>query len=169
MPDDASSGLGFQVTDLLRPQAVPAYSKRVPNDGVKHTSDMTIGQLAIEAEVNVETVRYYHRRGLLLAPKRPTGGIRRYSTGALARLRFIKRSQALGFSLHDVEALLSLDDGRTRSSARGIGACRLAEVRQRMRDRRTLERALRALADRCASNAGPVTRPLIDALAGRAR
>ena len=132
-------------------------------------SDMTIGQLAKEVEVNVETVRYYHRRGLLPAPKRPTGGIRRYSAEALARLRFIKRSQSLGFSLDDVEALLSLDDGRTCSSALGIGARKLAEVQRRMRDLRTLERALKALVDRCASNAGRVTCPLIDALAGRAR
>ena len=130
-------------------------------------SDMTIGQLAREVDVNVETVRYYHRRGLLPAPERPSGGIRRYSAEALARLRFIKRSQALGFSLDDVEALLSLDDGRTCSSARVIGARKLAEVKQRIRDLRTLEKALQALVDRCGSSTGRVNCPLIDSLAGR--
>lgn len=125
------------------------YSKLVLRYGVKSTmSDMTIGQLASEVDVNVETVRYYHRRGLLAAPERPSGGIRRYSAEALARLRFIKRSQALGFSLDDVEALLSLDDGQTCSSARGIGARKLAEVQQRIRDLRTLEKGLKALVDR---------------------
>ena len=146
------------------------YSKPVPRYGVKSTMrDMTIGQLAREVDVNVETVRYYHRRGLLAEPDRPTGGIRRYSAEALARLRFIKRSQALGFSLDDVEALLSLDDGQTCSSARGIGARKLAEVQQRIRDLRTLEKALKALVDRCGSSTGRVNCPLIDSLADRAR
>lgn len=58
--------------------------------------EMTIGQLAKAAEVNVETVRYDHCRGLLPAPERSAGGIRRYPPEALSRLRFVKRSQALG-------------------------------------------------------------------------
>ena len=127
--------------------------------------EMTIGELAKAAGVNVETVRYYHRRGLLPAPERPIGGIRRYPPAALARLRFIRRSQALGFSLDDVQALLSLDDGRTCSAARVIGDHKLADIRQRMRDLRTLERALKALVDRCAVTKGRVTCPLIEALA----
>ena len=79
---------------------------------------MTIGQLSAAAGVNVETVRYYQRRELLRAPERPTGGIGRYSVAALTRLRFIKRAQSLGFALDDVQALLSLDDGRGCSAAR---------------------------------------------------
>ena len=110
--------------------------------------EMTIGELARAADVNVETVRYYHRRGLLPAPERPAGGIRRYPPEALSRLRFVKRSQALGFSLDDVDALLSLDDGQTCSAARGIGENKLADIRQRIRDLRRLERALKTLGDR---------------------
>ncbi len=127
-------------------------------------SHMTIGQLAIAGEVNVETVRYYHRRGLLPAPERPTGGIRRYPAETLSRLRFIKRAQALGFALDDVEALLSLDDGRSCSKARGIGEQKLTDVRQRIRDLRALEKVLRGLVDRCGSTNGRVRCPLIDAL-----
>ncbi len=82
--------------------------------------EMTIGQLAEAAEVNVETVRYYHRRGLLPAPPRPIGGIRRYPAAILTRLRFIRRSQSLGFSLDEVEALLSLQDGQACNAARAI-------------------------------------------------
>ena len=127
--------------------------------------EMTIGELARAAKVNVETVRYYHRRGLLPAPERPAGGIRRYPPEALSRLRFVKRSQALGFSLDDVDALLSLDDGQTCSAARGIGENKLADIRQRIRDLRTLERALKTLVDRCGVTKGRIKCPLIEALA----
>lgn len=125
---------------------------------------MTIGQLAEAAEVNVETVRYYHRRGLLPAPPRPIGGIRRYSTAVLTRLRFIKRSQSLGFSLDEVEALLSLHDGRACSTARSIAEHKLAEVRQRIQDLSMLEGALTTLVHRCSTSKGKVSCPLIDAL-----
>ena len=98
-------------------------------------------------------------------PERPTGGIRRYPPEALSRLRFVKRSQALGFSLDDVDALLSLDDGQTCSAARGIGENKLADIRQRIRDLRALEKALKTLVDRCCVTKGRVKCPLIEALA----
>ena len=126
--------------------------------------EMTIGQLAEAAEVNVETVRYYHRRGLLPAPPRPVGGIRRYPAAVLTRLRFIKRSQSLGFSLDEVEALLSLHDGRACSTARAIAEHKLAEVRQRIQDLSLLEGALTTLVQRCSTSKGKVSCPLIDAL-----
>ena len=99
---------------------------------------MTIGQLAAAAGVNVETVRYYQRRDLLAVPDRPAGGIGRYAPSALTRLRFIKRAQSLGFTLDDVQALLSLDDGRGCSAARQIGEHKLADVRQRLQALRVL-------------------------------
>lgn len=126
--------------------------------------EMTIGQLAAAADVNVETVRYYHRRGLLPAPERPSGGIRRYPVSALKRLRFIKRSQTLGFSLDDVWALLSLDDGQACGAARGIGESKLADVRQRIKNLQSLENSLQQLVRRCSTSKGKVTCPLIDAL-----
>jgi MerR family mercuric resistance operon transcriptional regulator len=126
--------------------------------------EMTIGQLAQAASVNVETVRYYHRRGLLPQPLRPMGGIRRYSSDALTRLRFIRRAQSLGFTLDEIEALLSLQDGQTCSDARAIGEHKLTDVRQRIRDLRTLEDALEMLVQRCSSSQGKVACPLIEAL-----
>ncbi len=126
--------------------------------------EMTIGQLATAGGVNVETVRYYQRRGLLAAPERPSGGIGRYSSSALTRLRFIKRSQSLGFSLDDVQALLSLDDGQSCSAARAIGEHKLSEVRERIQSLQALEVALHDLVDRCSTQRRKVSCPLIAAL-----
>jgi len=126
--------------------------------------DMTIGQLATAGGVNVETVRYYQRRGLLAVPERSSGSISRYSSGALARLRFIKRSQSLGFSLDDVQALLSLDDGQSCSAARAIGEHKLEDVRERIRSLQTLETALQQLVTQCTAARRKVSCPLIDAL-----
>lgn len=125
---------------------------------------MTIGQLAAAAGVNVETVRYYQRRGLLAAPQRPSGSIGRYPPGALTRLRFIKRSQTLGFSLDDVQALLSLDDGRSCTAARTIGEHKLTEVRHRIQTLQALESALQQLVSQCATSRRKVSCPLIEAL-----
>lgn len=126
--------------------------------------DMTIGQLAAAAGVNVETVRYYQRRGLLAQPERPAGGIGRYSAAALTRLRFIKRSQSLGFSLDDVASLLSLDDGRSCAAARAIGEHKLADVRQRIQTLQALETALQGLVAKCSTSRRKVNCPLIEAL-----
>lgn len=125
---------------------------------------MTIGQLAAAAGVNVETVRYYQRRDLMAVPDRPAGGIGRYGPSALTRLRFIKRAQSLGFTLDDVQALLSLDDGRGCSAARQIGEHKLADVRQRLQALRVLEAALQDLVSRCSTIKRKVNCPLIEAL-----
>lgn len=127
-------------------------------------SGMTIGQLAAAAGVNVETVRYYQRRALLAPPVRSSGRIGRYSEAALTRLRFIKRAQALGFSLDDVQALLRLDDGQSCSTARRIGEHKLADVRARIRELQRLEAALDQLVQRCAEGGGRLRCPLIDQL-----
>lgn len=125
---------------------------------------MTIGQLAAAAGVNVETVRYYQRRGLLATPEREPGTIGRYSAAAVTRLRFIKRSQSLGFSLHDVQVLLSLDEGQACSSARRLGELKLAEVQERIQTLRALERALQELVAKCSTTKSKVRCPLIEAL-----
>jgi MerR family transcriptional regulator, mercuric resistance operon regulatory protein len=125
---------------------------------------MTIGRLAAAAGVNVETVRYYQRRGLLEAPQRPSGSIGRYPPAALTRLRFIRRSQSLGFSLDEVQALLSLDDGQSCAAARRIGERKLSDVRQRLQALQALEAALEELVSRCSTSKRKVNCPLIEAL-----
>lgn len=125
---------------------------------------MTIGQLAAAAGVNVETVRYYQRRELLAVPDRQGGRIGRYATSALTRLRFIKRAQSLGFTLDDVQGLLSLDDGSSCAAAREIGVHKLADVRGRLQDLRQLEASLADLVNRCSTARLKINCPLIDAL-----
>lgn len=128
------------------------------------TEQMTIGQFALAGGVNVETVRYYQRRGLLDTPTRLSGSIARYSQTELTRLRFIKRAQSLGFSLDEVMSLLSLDDGQTCSSARRKGEQKLEEVRTRIKTLQTLESALQNLVSQCATTKGKVRCPLIESL-----
>ena len=77
-------------------------------------SDLTIGELAKAAGVNVETVRYYQRRGLLKEPPRPVAGFRRYAASEVGRLRFVKRAQMLGFTLGEIADLMRLADESAR-------------------------------------------------------
>jgi MerR family transcriptional regulator, mercuric resistance operon regulatory protein len=77
-----------------------------------HISEkLTIGAFAEAAGVNVETIRFYQRKGLLVEPDRPQGGIRRYGDVDVTRVRFVKAAQRLGFSLDEIGELLRLEDG----------------------------------------------------------
>jgi MerR family mercuric resistance operon transcriptional regulator len=127
----------------------------------------TIGTLARQAGVHVETVRYYQRRGLVAEPKRPPGGIRRYGDPDLRRLRFIGEAKSLGFGLEEVADLLALEDGRRCGEAERLGSRKLATVRERIAQLRRVEGVLAALVDRCQCNTGKVWCPLIEALGGR--
>lgn len=125
---------------------------------------LTIAKLAEAAGVGVETIRYYQRDGLLPEPVRPLGGIRRYGEADVARVRFIKSAQRLGFALAEVAQLLRLEDGARCGEAREIAAHKLADVRARLADLQVIEAALVALVDRCASTRGRVACPLIASL-----
>jgi MerR family mercuric resistance operon transcriptional regulator len=129
---------------------------------------MTIGALARAGGVNVETVRYYQRRGLLAEPPRPLGGVRRYGEEALRRLHFIRQCQSLGFSLDEVGELLALDDGRHCTEASALAADRLKDVRVRLARLRRIERALAGLVSQCQRSRGRMRCPLIDALSSGA-
>jgi MerR family mercuric resistance operon transcriptional regulator len=128
------------------------------------TEQYTIGTLAKHAGVNVETIRYYQRRGLVAAPDRPLGGIRRYTQAHARRLRFVREAQTLGFSLDEVVDLLALEDGRHCREAERLGSRKLAMVRERITQLRRVEKALTALVDQCHCNTGKVRCPLIAAL-----
>ncbi len=129
-------------------------------------STYTIGTLARQAGLNVETIRYYQRRGLVEEPERPLQGIRRYTDGHARRLRFIREAQKLGFSLDEVRELLALEDGSYCREAERIGASKLATVRERLVQLGRVERALTNLVERCRCNRGTVRCPLITALEG---
>lgn len=124
----------------------------------------TIARLALQAGVNVETIRFYQRRGLLVAPEKPLGGIRRYGDADVARVQFIKAAQRIGFTLGEVAQLLQLDDGTHCSEARAIAAHKLNDVRERLADLQRIEAALSQLVSRCEARRGKVSCPLIAAL-----
>jgi len=81
---------------------------------------LTIGTLAKAAGVNVETIRYYQRRGLIGEPHKPMGGHRKYDSAVLAQIAFIRRAQQLGFSLAEVKELLDLGEGKSTRKSRAI-------------------------------------------------
>lgn len=127
--------------------------------------EMTIGALAREAGVNVETVRYYQRLGVLELPGRPPGGIRRYGDAALSRVRFIKRAQELGFSLAEVRRLMRLGDPQSCGEARALAAGKLALVESRITDLERLRGVLKELIGRCDRRRGRVACPIVESLA----
>ena len=122
---------------------------------------LTVGLLAKSAGVNVETIRFYQRKGLLPEPAKPLGGIRNYDPSVLARLRFIKAAQRLGFSLEEVGDLLKLDDGSSCREARGQAERKLADVRGKIAELSRIEGVLADLVERCCVARGKVRCPLI--------
>ena len=125
---------------------------------------LTIGSLAEAAMVNLETIRFYQRKGLMPEPQRAQGSIRRYGRSDLARVRFIKSAQRLGFSLDEIGELLKLDDGTHCREARKLAELKLVNVREKLADLQRIESVLDQLVDRCASARGAVACPLIASL-----
>jgi MerR family transcriptional regulator, mercuric resistance operon regulatory protein len=121
----------------------------------------TIGVLAGISGVNVETVRYYQRRGLLAEPPKPLGGVRHYSESDASRIYFIKSAQRLGFTLEEVSLLLKLEDGTHCAEARTIAEQKLANVRAKLADLQSIEQVLSGLVNKCNISRGKVCCPLI--------
>lgn len=126
---------------------------------------LSIGQVADAAKVNIETIRYYQRRGLLTEPAKPLGGHRRYTSQAVSRLRFIKRAQMLGFNLDEIENLLGLDGINSCSDTRDMAIRKLALVNAKIADLTAMRDALTALVSQCRIGDHSGTCPIIDALA----
>ncbi len=127
-------------------------------------ASLTIGRLAESAQVNVETVRYYQRRGLMREPARPTGSVRRYSNDDVRRIRFIKRAQQLGFTLDEITNLLKLEDGRSCRETEQLAQQKLSLVEARITDLQRLRKTLRDLIGRCESGRRRITCPIIESL-----
>lgn len=125
---------------------------------------LTIGAFAKAAGVNVETIRFYQRKGLLAEPQRPHGGIRRYGQPDVARLRFVKTAQRLGFSLDEIAELLRLDDGTHCVEAGRLAEHRLQDVRAKLADLARIESALSQLVHACHAGKGRISCPLIASL-----
>lgn len=126
----------------------------------------TIGRLAKEAGVNLETVRYYERRGLLPRPPRSESGYRLFPDEAAGRLRFIRRAQELGFSLAEIRELLSLRVSRTakRTDVRRRAEAKIADIDAKLKSLDSMKRALRKLTRACAG-CGPIAEcPILESL-----
>jgi MerR family mercuric resistance operon transcriptional regulator len=126
--------------------------------------DLTIGKLAERAGVNVETIRYYQRRGLLDEPKKPLGGYRRYPSDTVKRVRFIKRAQGLGFTLEEVAGLLRLDAAGTCAETRELAAHKLALIEVKLSELGAMREGLAALVAKCdngGNRACPITQVLV--------
>lgn len=126
--------------------------------------NLTIGAFAKAAGVNVETIRFYQRKGLLPEPDKPYGSIRRYGMADVTRVRFVKSAQRLGFSLDEIADLLQLEDGAHCAEAREQAERKLLDVREKLAHLTRIERVLADLVARCGAVTGPVRCPLIAAL-----
>jgi len=127
--------------------------------------DVGIGALSRATGVNIETVRYYERIGILPPPPRSAGGHRLYGVEHMKRLAFVRRSRELGFSLQEVRGLLGLVDGGagTCDQVKTVTLDHLDDVRRRIADLRRMERVLRGMAATCEGGAIPDC-PIIDTL-----
>ena len=126
---------------------------------------LTIGRLAQAAGVNVETVRYYQRIGLVKKPPKPLQGIRYYPPDAVNRIRFIKRAQQLGFSLQEIAQLLELGSGQCED-VRHQAEARLTQIESQIKDLQAMRRVLRQLVNDCRRHARPGYCPIVQTLAG---
>ena len=124
---------------------------------------LTIGQLARKAEINLETIRYYERRGLIKCPDKPTTGYRQYSTDHLQQLFFINRAKALGFNLDEIENLLLLSGGHC-TEIQSLAVQKLDQVQYKIRDLQKLEEVLSDLVRQCNASADKAHCPIVDAL-----
>ncbi len=128
-------------------------------------TELKIGRLAAEAGVNVETIRYYQRRGLMPEPDKPTHGHRRYADDAVKRVRFIKRAQALGFTLEEISSLLELDEAHACAETRDLAAHKLQVIEDKLADLKAVRKALTTLLRQCDTGAARGACPIIHALA----
>lgn len=126
----------------------------------KESSGLSIGKLAKEAGVGVETVRYYQRCGLLDTPS-DASGMRRYGGSHIDRLRFIKRAQNVGFTLEEIAELLSLNDSRDHQTARELASEKIADIEERIVRLGKMADALRQLVHRCECGGKEMPCPII--------
>ena len=125
---------------------------------------LTIGQVAKEAGIHKETIRYYQSLGLVPEPERPPGSVRRYGAATVARLQFIKRAQELGFTLEEVGRLLLLEDGQNCGETRRLAEQKLALIKERIADLSRMRRLLEGLIEECHQGKRPRACPIISTL-----
>lgn len=129
------------------------------------TDEFSIGILSERSGVNVETIRYYEKIGVMPIPARSAAGYRVYDLDHLRRLHFVRRGRELGFSLDELRGLLHLVDGHayTCGEVHELAIRHLADIRQKIRDLRRLEKVMSEMAAQCTRNKVPDC-PIVDAL-----
>lgn len=129
----------------------------------------SIGQLAKSADMGVETIRFYERRGLVPEPPRAPSGYRRYPRDATDRLRFIRRAKHLGFTLDEIDHLLSLQQGGNRAEVKETAQAKLAQIEARIEALKRMRAALADLEKQCSGRGPIVGCPIIETLAETSR
>ena len=136
----------------------------VSSDRATRQAPMTIGRVARSAGVNVETVRYYQRVGLVAEPPKPRQGYRLYPSQAVDRITFIKRAQRLGFSLDEIGELLELRDGHC-ADVRTRAEDKRAQIIGQIRDLQALRETLDTLINACRAGREDAHCPIVETLA----
>ena len=129
----------------------------------------TIGQVAREAGIGVETVRFYERQGLIEEPSRRASGYRQFDEGVVNRLRFIRKAKELGFTLNEIKELLSLKVAPSSSCAdvKGRAEAKIADIEEKIRTLQRMKRALVELTKACKGD-GPTNEcPILESLDGK--
>ena len=130
---------------------------------------MTIGRLAREAGVNIDTIRYYERNGLVPKPVRRASGYREYEIADVRRLRFILRAKDLGFTLVEIAELLSLSADRDVRGVKRRAEQRLEQVEHKIEELKRVRRGLKTLIDACPGHGDLEHCPIVAALSGEER
>ena len=127
---------------------------------------MTIGQLAKQAGVNIDTIRYYERNGLIPEPVRRASGYREYDAADVRRLRFIVRAKNLGFTLAQIDELMSLSADRDVRGVKRRAEQRLEDVEGKIEELQRVRRGLKTLIDACPGHGDLERCPIVAALSG---
>lgn len=127
---------------------------------------MQIGEVAATAGVNIQTLRYYERRGLLPKPRRRSSGYREYESETVQLVRFIKRAQELGFTLSEAAELIQLRKGdrRRTTQVRALATAKLEDIERKIQQLDAMRQALQVLVEECACEGKAPACPIIEAL-----
>lgn len=154
---------------MLQPVVTTDTSeKRWAMDEKQKAARWPIGRIAAQTRVNIETIRYYERIGIVTEPPRTSGRHRAYDDQHVQRLIFIRRSRELGFSLDNIRELLELADRSNKacSKTKDLTLRQLADVRGKITSLRKLEHALRVMTEACEPGSDKPC-PILDALSLR--
>ena len=155
------------IRPLLRRTLDSCLGSRVYNRLMNQTQEslQTIGRIAKQADVGVDTIRFYEHKGLLPEPQRTAKGYRLYPSATVERLNFIRRAKGLGFSLEEITALLDLqDNGGTKSTVKKLTSRKLDEINAKIADLESMRDVLQTLNGRCSGRGNVAGCPIIEAL-----